>query len=286
MINKYMKKIIILISILILLITTIIWKSISYNPHHLTIRTEELKSSKIDQALDGTKLIYFTDLHYGKYTKDEDINNCVDTINKLDADVIVFGGDLIDDYPHTQLTQEQKNFLISKLKSLKASQAKYYILGNHDEFDEQSKEEIETILELGGFVSLVNTNNKIYNETNSYFNIVGVDSYLKGEKDISKAYSGIDPSKYTLTFIHCPDEFDDLPLENTDYVIAGHSHGGQIYIPIFDMLYRSRGCEKYFHGKHNKNATTLDISNGVGLTSYSIRFNASAEIVYYKLKSN
>lgn len=280
-----MKKIIIVIILVCILIASAVWKSVSYNPHHLTIRSESLKSPKIDSSLNGTSIVYFTDLHYGTYTNDDDLNKCIDTINKLNPDVVVFGGDLIDDYPDSDISQDQIQKLVSKLKSIIASQGKYFILGNDDLYNDECREQISNILSLGGFVSLVNTNYKIYNGTNSYINIVGLDSLLNGNPDISNAFNGLDPLVYTIAFAHCPDLFDEIPLSDCDYVIAGHSHGGQIYIPLFDRLYRAKGSLNYFHGKHKKNTTTLDISNGVGLTSYSIRFNAPAEIVYYKLES-
>lgn len=281
-----MKKFLIIILSVLILSSILVYRSLFYNPHHITIRTEELSSSKIDKSLDGTKIVYFTDLHFGELTYDKDVTKCVDLINKLDADVVVFGGDLIDNYSTFNINQDQKQFLTNSLKSITAKQGKYYILGNHDLENETSNEEIVSILTSANFFPIINSNKQIHNETNSYFNIVGIDSLLKGNPSISDAYSNIDSSKYTITFTHCPDLFDELPLDNTDYVIAGHSHGGQIYIPVFDMLYRATGCNKYFHGKHKKSATTLDISNGVGLTSYSIRFQANSEIVLYKLKSN
>lgn len=281
-----MKKIILTIVIAILLISAVVCKAVLYNPHHLTIRTEELKSNKIDPSLNGTKILYFSDLHFGEFTKDEDVIECINTINKLSPDIVIFGGDLIDNYSTTHITQDQRQFLISNLKKIKTTQGKFYILGNHDLENEGSKEDIETILIASDFTSLINTNSRIYNGTNSYINIIGLDSLLKGEPNIENAYKDIDSSTYSITFTHCPDLFDQLPLDKTDYVISGHSHGGQIYIPLINILYRASGCNKYFHGKHTKNATTLDISNGVGLTSYSIRFQANSEIVLYKLKSN
>ena len=106
-----MKKIILIILIVLCLIGTVVYKSVYYNPHNLTIRTEEIKSSKIDSSLDGTRLVYFTDLHFGEFTKEDDVNKCVDLINKLDPDVVVFGGDLIDNYSTSNISQEQKQFL-------------------------------------------------------------------------------------------------------------------------------------------------------------------------------
>ena len=281
-----MKKIITLVIILILLIASVIYKASTYNPFHITIRTEKISSNKISSELDGTKIVYFSDLHFGNYTNQNELNTCVDLINKLDPDVVVFGGDLIDNFSTTNITQEQKQQITNSLKTIKASQGKFYILGNHDLESEKSKEEILNILEYADFSSLINKNIQIHNGSNSFFNIVGLDSLLEGNPNLSDAYSNVDDSRYTLSFVHCPDLFSELPLDKTDYVIAGHSHGGQIYIPLFDNLYRASGCKKYFYGKHNKNATTLDISNGVGITNYCFRLFAPAEIVFYKLSSN
>ena len=280
-----MKKIIISILAILCLISIIVYKSVYYNPHNITIRTEELKSNKINSSLNGTKLVYFTDLHFGEFTNQDDTNKCIDLINKLDPDIVVFGGDLIDNYSSSNISQEQIQFLANSLKNITATQGKYYLLGNHDLESAASKEVVESILLAADFFPLVNKNYKIYNKTNSFFNIVGLDSLLKGNPNNEEAFNNIDSSKYTITFTHCPDLFKDLPLDKTDYVISGHSHGGQIYVPLFENLYRASGCKEFFHGKHKKSATTLDISNGVGLTNYSIRFQANAEIILYKLIS-
>lgn len=280
-----MKKILLIILISLVVVCIGVYKTTIYNPHHITVRAEELSSDKIDSSLDGTKIVYFTDLHFGEFTNEKDLEECVNLINKLDPDVVVFGGDLFDNYSSDTISQNQIQLLTNSLKNIKVSQAKYYLLGNHDLENESTKEVVQEILTAADFFPLANSNYQIHNNTNSFVNIVGIDSLLLGSPNINEAYSDIDNSRYTISFTHCPDIFDELPLDKTDYVVAGHSHGGQIYIPLLNNLYRATGCKKYFHGKHNKNATTLDISNGVGLTRYSIRFLANAEIVLYKLKS-
>ena len=60
--------------------------------------------------------------------------------------------------------------------------------------------------------------------------------------------------------------------------MAGHSHGGQTYIPLISLFNREAGAINYLRGKHTKNNVTLDITNSVGLKEKSIRFLADAEI--------
>lgn len=280
-----MKKILITILMVLVAFSLVIYNSLYINPHDIKIRTEKLISSKISKDFDGTKIVFFSDLHYGHFTKSKDLDKCVDLINKLTPDIVVFGGDFFDYNSLNDLTEQETQYVLKKMKEINATQGKYAIRGNHDLNSEENTQRVEDLLTKAGFVILVNSNAQIYNGSESYINIVGIDSLLQGGPNTEIGYQNIDSSKYTITFSHCPDIFTYIPYDKTDYVIAGHSHGGQIFLPLINIFYRSTGCTKYFHGKYKENNTILDISNGVGLTKYSIRFLADAEIVVYKLQS-
>ena len=85
---------------------------------------------------------------------------------------------------------------------------------------------------------------------------------------------------------HCPDLFDEIKGHNVDYMCAGHSRNGQVYIPLVNFFYRDAGCQKYYRGKSTRNSTTLDISNGLGQRNYNARLNSDPEIVLYKFSEN
>ena len=262
------KKVLKIVIFIVILLTLIIVNSIYFTPHKLTIREETLSSSKIGKSFDDYIIAYFSDVHYGKYTKDEDIEKLVATINSVNPNVVIFGGDLFDD-----TNSINKEFLIEKLKSIKASTKKYAVLGECD-----NEETIEILLD-SNFNILDNTNETIFNDED-FINVVGINN------DISESsYEGITANNYTIAVSHCPDSFDKLDLIKTDYVLAGHSHGMQVYIPLINVFYREDGCKKYAKGKHYKEDTTLDITNGVGLKNKSIRLFSDAEVVFYKLKS-
>lgn len=281
---KHRKLIIGLVSFM-LIIGLLVYNALAINPHKLTIREEILTSNKIDDYLDGLTIAYFTDLHYGNFTLDEDLDKCVTTINSIKPDIILFGGDLIDHYAINRMGNGNKDILIEKLSSLDAKIGKFAVLGNHDLASEDAKVTISSILETAGFSIITNANRQIFNGGNSCINLIGIDSLANGSPNVSLAYDGISEGAYTLVLSHCPDVFDDLRANSTDYVLAGHSHGGQVYIPIFNRFYRPYGCIKYFTGKHRSGNAILDISNGVGLTNKSIRLFADAEVVFYKLKT-
>lgn len=279
------RKLIIGIIIGLLFIGLCAYDALVISPHKLTIREETLTSSKLDESFDDFIIAYFSDLHYANYTNDDDLDKLVETINSIDPDLVLFSGDLVDHYATNIINDEQKAYLINKLSEIDAKIAKYAVLGNHDLDMPVIKELTTSILEAGGFSLITNTNRQVSNGTNNYINIVGIDCLINQEKDIESAYKDIDNAYYTIAMAHCPDSFLDIKYELTDYMLAGHCHGGQIYIPLINRLYRPIGCKKYFRGKYHKNSVTLDITNGVGLTNKPVRFLSDAEVVFYKLKS-
>lgn len=278
---KY-KKWIITIVIVSLLIGLTVYKVLYVNPHLIKIREETIKSDKLSNTKDGIIIAYFSDTHLNNYTNNDDLLKVVELINSVKPDVVLFGGDLIDNYVLYGLSDSDRAEVIDGLSKINAKLGKYAVLGEHD----SNKTEIEQILNDSDFEVITNTNKQIYYGNSSYFNLVGIDCICSGLPDTSLAYDGVNSEAYTIVLTHAPDIFDDLYLNQTDLVLAGHSHGPQIYVPFFEMFYRIDGAKKYSHGKHTKQGTTLDITNGVGLSENSTRFNSNAEVVFYKLLSS
>lgn len=278
------KKLIISLILFLIVIALIVINALFIAPHKLTIREETIKIESSDETFKDFTIAYFSDLHYGTYTLSSDLDKVVETINSVKPDLVLFGGDLVDNLSTKGLNKNDEDILIDKLKSLKASISKYAVLGEHDEASSEAKEKVLEILSQADFVVLENENIKLSNGGDDYINLVGLDCSVNGYVDVSKAYEGISNEKFTLAFFHCPDTFNDINTYSTDYALAGHSHGGQIYFPLINLFNRPSGCIDYYRGKHHQNNATLDISNGVGLENKSIRLFADAEVVFYKIK--
>lgn len=277
------KKILTIVMISLLVIGLCLVNAFIANPKQLTVREETLTSAKIDNDLQGLQIAYFSDLHYGTFIDDAFVKKMADMINGYTPDVILFGGDLVDHLSDHPLKEEQKQALIETLKSLKAPYGKYAVLGDQDLDNLAVKETVEEILTSADFRIITNTSTRIFADKDSSINLVGIDSLDMGRPDPDSAFEGVNPYYYTIVLTHCPDTFDSLPLDRVDYVLAGHSHGGQVYIPIVDLFFREKGYEKYLRGKIVRGESVLDITNGVGMTDKKVRFSADAEIVLYRL---
>ena len=267
-----LKKIIIALTVLVLVSVIAYYNATRINTRQLTVREENIYSAKIDEDTDGLLVTYFTDLYYGEFLKEEELRIVVDRINAFHPDLILFGGDLAS-------ASADREYLLSCLKDLKATYGKFAVSGDHDD------ERIQTILQEADFTLLNNAHNTIDIDRNSFINLVGISDTVQGNPDPVSAFAGVDTARYTIVFSHCPDVFAELNSYDFDYLFAGHSLGGQIYLPIIELFNRPDGAKKYYKGKTVSNGRTLDISNGVGRTEKNARLFADSEIVLYTLHS-
>ncbi len=251
------------------------------NTRQFRITEEKLYSNKINDKSDGFLIACFSDLYYGSFISDDYVNEVFETIDSFKPDLILFEGDLLS--PDVTLSEEEKAFLTDALSSLQATYGKYAVYGDKDHL---RKEETDSILNASGFRILNNASELICIDKKTYINIAGIDSLNGGDPDATDALSGINGNYYTFVVSHCPDIFDSVLGYGIDFLSAGHSRGGQVWLPLISLFGREHGCKKYFRGKYSRNGATLQINNGIGRYKKDARFLADAEIVLYTLKSS
>ena len=273
------KIVIIVLSVLSVLAISYI-NATKVNPNQLKVREETIRSDKINEDLDGFLVVFFSDMNYGDFFDRKKLERLTETVNSFRPDLIIFGGDLLDEI-ETPMSQEERDFLQESLKSLYAKYGKFAVLGDEDMI---SQDKVINILEEAQFEVLNNEIRVIGISSQARLNIIGLNNSKNSDPDTS-ILDGIDSLAYCFVISHCPDLFEEVKDYNVDYMCAGHSRNGQIYIPLINFFYRDAGCQKYYRGKSTKNSTTLDITNGLGQNRYNVRLNSDPEIVIYKLLS-
>lgn len=275
------KKIIIIVLSVLCLIAISYVNATKANPNQLKARQETIRSEKINEETDGFLIVFFSDMNYGKFFDEKKLDRLVKTVNSFDPDVIIFGGDLLDEI-ETPMSQEERDHLQKSLDTLEARYGKFAVLGDEDVLSEGK---VTNILEEAGFTVLKNETRVIGISSDKRINIIGLNNSKNSSPD-PDILGSIDSSDYSIVISHCPDFFETVKEYDVDYMCAGHSRNGQIYIPLINYLYRDAGCQKYYRGKTTKNGTTLDISNGLGQNRYNARLNSDPEIVLYKLSAD
>ena len=283
--KKIIKKIVKAILIIAIICSCFFTYTTFISTVKIHVKEYRIVNNKIPESFNGTKILHFSDLHYGSTMFEENLKTIKKRINERKPDIIIFTGDLID--THYNITPEEKENLTKKLKELNATLGKYAILGDED------SEEITTIYNQSDFVTLKNEYELIYNETNEPILLIGLSSLLKKEQNIKDAYQYFTQENhnsniYTITLIHEPDTATKL-LENqpVDLILAGHSHNGNIIIPFINIpLEKKEGAKKYNMDYYNIGETKIFISSGLGTNNKTgIRLFCRPSMNLYRLSS-
>lgn len=247
-------------------------------PEMLTVNHHSIHHPSIPDAFESFKIVQFSDTHIGFHYDLKQLQRTVQTINQQKPDLIVFTGDLVDK-PHTYPFDSNLPSLLNKLQ---APYGKYWIYGNHDHGG-YGTEKIHQVMRDGGFTLLQNNHARIY-RGGSEFVLVGLDDVMLGQPNLPKALIDVAPSLFTILMVHEPDGADHYKSYPVDIQLSGHSHGGQIQLPLFGYLVTPPMAEKYVEGHYKLDSLDLFVSRGLGTTRLPYRFLCRPEISVFHLQ--
>lgn len=245
-------------------------------PNQLNIQYQTLKDAKIPKSMNDISIVYFTDLQYGKFENKERANKLFDTIQHLDPDILIFGGDLFD--TSCEMTQKDRTYIIKKLSSIHAPLGKFCVLG---EKDEANNDVVRSILTQSQFEILENKTILLTNEQDDGITL----SALSSQPKINKISTSNE--QYNLLISHMPDAItnEELSTKSISLALCGHSHGTQITFPVLGG-YKSINGSKLLNRSHAKKLSfPYIISTGVGCTHTNLRFMAKPEVYYFMLQN-
>ncbi len=255
-----------------------------FHSDKLDITNYDLKNERLTG--DSFKATVISDYHHRELKFKN--TNLIDEIDKLDKqDAIFITGDLID--THTKNLDDQKK--IFEASSKKADKV-YFITGNHEEYAPLFNDLKQTIKEYN-----IVYEDKYYYDDNTFKDknicIYGLEdprfathTYRNGKKDYGKSKEyldslKIDPNKINILLSHRPELVDLYSKYNFDYVISGHTHGGQFRIGNLTGWSILHSSDNYSRGQFKINdRTNLIVSAGLGYSAmFPLRINCNPELV-------
>ena len=161
------------------------------------------------------------------------------------------------------------------LSKIKSKHGFYTVLGNHDGW--YGNERIKKALTTNG-IKVLDNENATVNINNKKVYIAGVEDIMTGKPNISLALKNTNQPTIFLT--HSPDMFPDVP-KGVNLTLAGHTHGGQIRIPIIDtpIFTASKYYDRYCKDLIVENGKKMIVSRGIGVSIIPVRFNCVPELV-------
>lgn len=276
--NKWLK---VSISIILIIIGIVLYArfigTMGFDTKEYTVYNEKLPSS-----FDGIKIVHFSDIHYNRAITKEKINKIVEEINLINADIVVFTGDLID--KDMTITSADYEYLAETFSKIKAKYGKYAILGNHDY---KNKDKVIKVFTDSDFKYLENSYDIIYSKNNEKIFIGGVGNVSYKLDDIDKTmeyFNSNNDVDYKIILVHEPDISDNITDNySINLILAGHSHNGQIRLPIIGAIYTPPHAKKYYDNYYSINGTDLYISSGIGVSTVNYRLWNRPSINFYRI---
>jgi predicted MPP superfamily phosphohydrolase len=242
-----------------------------------------LKIPNLPPALRGLTIAHLSDLHIGKLTRGKVLDDIVVATNRLEADLILLTGDLIN------FSIEDLPKAFEMLRAMKSRYGLFLCEGNHDLIE--SRSEFEAATQASGLGFLLNESAAVMVK-GQVVQILGLrwgeGPGRTGETVGSAPQDALHDllangatDAFTILLAHHPDAFDAAAGAGIPLTLAGHTHGGQL------MLTRSIGfgpwLYRYWSGFYRKGGSQLIVSNGAG-NWFPLRINAPAEIIHLTLE--
>jgi predicted MPP superfamily phosphohydrolase len=246
--------------------------SYGVEPRWLEIDKKSIVLPRLPKAFHGLRVAVFGDLHVGYHLDPEDLPAIIDKVMEQKPDLILFTGDFVDD------DQTVIPDTIRYLTKLNAPFGKFAVLGNHD----YNGDQVALGLKQAGFQVLQNEHHMISKGRDNLV-IAGVEDLLMGEPDLLQALEGSPVDTCTLLLSHCPDFADQIVSNHIDLQVSGHSHGGQIRLPLVGELITPPGGSQYVDGYYRLTNTQVYVNRGIGTTILPFRFNCRPQISLLEL---
>lgn len=227
------------------------------------------------------KIAFISDLHSCDYGEDQ--ADIVRIIKQSGPDLVLLGGDIFDDHLPRQKAME---FLSEVSKDYPC----YYVSGNH-EFWSGEIDEIKAEIEAYGITVL--EGERVDLKINGQgISLYGIDDPEIGEDEFARQLKicgeNIDDKIYSVLLTHRPERIDSYLQYDFDLILAGHTHGGQLRVPLFinGLFAPDQGWfPRYAGGIYEFDRSQMIVSRGA--TSQKIRipriFNRP-EIVFVNIK--
>ena len=250
-----------------------------YGMNHIELTEYNLTTEKIDN--ESYSILFVSDVHYGTVQNTQLVKDSILKMNNLKPDIVVLGGDIVDE----RTTKDDMQEIFEELGKINSRYGIYYIFGNHDR-QPSTMDYINgnrTFSDSDLNQSIEKNRIKILNDDKITINN---DIVLVGRSDaewedsvnridVNKIFNESDLSKYIVVLDHQPVEYEKNAQEGVDLQLSGHTHGGQLF--PYGMMYDLTGRLNY--GEYEIGDMKQIVSSGLTGWGWPMRNEAKCEYV-------
>lgn len=268
------------------------------NKYRYEVRKHRLHFPNLPEAFRGFRIVHISDIHSGSFTDKEAVAKGVNLIQKQNADLILFTGDLVNQ------SADEMDPYVDLFAGLKAQHGVYATLGNHDygfpmaetEHEKLKKQQetaraVESVHRQLGWKTLSNQF-AVIEINDEKIVLIGVEN-ISGKPNfpsygkLNEAYRGTEAYPFKILLSHDPSHWNKEVTTNykdINLTLSGHTHGMQfgVELPWFKW-----SPVKYFYkqwaGHYKEGNQHLYVNRGFGFIGYPGRVGILPEITVLEL---
>lgn len=260
---------------------TLAW-AVFVEPGRLVERHETLFLPSWPRELSGLKVAVVSDLHVGAPFMDE--RKMLDLRARIDAwrpDVVLIAGDLMVGH-EPGARQVGPAEAAATLKGWTAPAGVWAVLGNHDWWTDGPG--VTRALTENG-VRVLSNQAVALDTSKGRLWLAGLDDAWTKKTDAAAALAQVTDDRPVVAFTHNPDVFPSMPARFS-VVFAGHTHGGQVRLPLIGApIVPSEYEQRYARGHVVEQGRHLFVTSGVGTSIFPIRLGVVPEVALVTLES-
>lgn len=251
-------------------------------PNRLVIKEVELELPHWLPEHNGLRMAVLADLHVGAPHIDLDkVQEVVERTNQLKPDVVVILGDfVVDDVLGGKVVAPED--IARVLQGLQARLGIVSILGNHDWYIDGGR--MRKTLANNGQIVLENQAVAVTHKGKSFW-MAGIGDLWTRPVDIPGTLAQVKDDEPVILLSHNPDVFPDVP-NRVSLTLAGHTHGGQVFLPILGrLIVPSEYGQRFAAGHVVEEGRHLFVGTGIGTSILPVRFRVAPEILLLTLNA-
>ncbi len=255
------------------------------HPHHYLVHLPGNESLELDlterglnvprlpPALDGLSIVHLSDFHFTGHVGKPYFEEVVRMSNALEPEIVALTGDLVD-------KTHCIDWIPETFGRLKAKYGVYFIFGNHDLRVDSLR--VRKMLEELGIV-YVGGRSMVIEVRGQPILLAGNElPWFKPAADIGK-FPPRSEVPFRIVLAHSPDQFAWAREADADLMLAGHTHGGQIRLPLLGPIFApSNVGVQYASGLFYAAPTILNVSRGLS-GELPVRMNCAPEMIHLTL---
>jgi uncharacterized protein len=258
--------------------------AILFAPNRPRIVRQDFLLPRWPERLHGFTVAVISDFHYDPYFSVHPLHAAIPMVNGLHPDLILLTGDFVS---VPVVGDERKAAFAAEpcarlLRQMTAPHGLWAVMGNHD--DGTDPEHVTRALQAENIQVLANQSAPIERDGARIW-LAGVNDVLSHTADLTKTLRHVPAGEAVILLAHEPDFADEASQFPIDLQLSGHSHGGQVRIPLFPPLYLPELARKYVWGTYHVGPLVLYTNAGLGTVGVPMRLNCPPEITLLTLRS-